>query len=144
MDIQNWPVRSLYGIEVRVRDRNDREIQRLWDRFRGEAIAEDTPERADDLWIAAFHSYEHDQTRPFTFFLGCEVIDVCCVPDGFFLREVPAGKYAVFPVEGGTLEALEETWRRIDQMDLRRTYALDFEIHDPDQDQAVSICVGVH
>ena len=144
MNIRQLPALTLYGIEIRVPDWHCDEIKQLWDRFRREKIDDDIPARADDNVIAAYHGYEGDHNHPFTFFLGCEVIDVACAPDGFSLREVPAGQYAEFHAHGTMPLALEYTWQDIRQSQLRRSYAIDFEIHDPRSPEDVAVYVSVH
>ncbi|MEQ9411105.1 MAG: GyrI-like domain-containing protein [Fuerstiella sp.] len=138
------PAKTLFGIEVRTSNDPQNEIVALWNKFRTEDIAEEIPERADETLIAAYHSYEHDHTRPYTFFLGCEVIDVACAPDGFVLREIPAGTYEAFSAQGEQPQALIDAWKRIWDSDLRRTYAVDFEVHDPNSPDLVEIFIGIH
>ena len=143
MIIELQPARMLIGIEIRTSNETPQEIAALWRRFMSKNVADDIPSRADEKLVAAYFDYESDQTGPFTFLLGCEVIDVCCAPDGFSLREIPSGNYADFSACGEMPEALVETWGRIWEADIERTYEADFEIHDPANPNEVTVYVGV-
>jgi len=143
MKIESHPARMLYGIETRTSNENPHEISALWQRFKSEDMAEDIPERVCDNLIAAYLDYEGDHTNPYTFFVGCEVIDACCAEEGCVLREIPAGDYAVFHAQGKMPAALIETWRQIRASDLNRTFVADFEIHDPENPDSIAIHVGV-
>ncbi|MFG0265052.1 MAG: GyrI-like domain-containing protein [Rhodopirellula sp. JB055] len=143
MNIETLPARTLYGIETRTSNATPQDIAALWQRFTSENLADDIPDRVDDNLIAAYFDYEGDHTQPFTFFLGCEVIDACCAGDDFVLRELPVADYATFRARGEMPQALIETWQEIWSSQLNRSYLGDFEIHDPSRPQEVVVHVGV-
>ncbi|MCG6158104.1 GyrI-like domain-containing protein [Rubinisphaera margarita] len=144
MLIQQFPVRPLYGIEVRASVLSRDEIFSLWKHFEEENIADQIPARVDGRLIAAYHSYEENNFRTCSHFLGCEVIDVPCAADGFCLREIPAGEYAVFQARGEMPLALLDTWTQINDLELCRNFSLDFEVYDPAIPGQVQIFVGIH
>lgn len=135
--------RNLYGIETRITGDPTAQIGALWQRFLSEHLADDIPERLDDRMIAMYFNYEGDQTQPFMFFLGCEVGDVACVPDGFALRNTPVGVYAEFLAVGDMPGALIAKWQQIWAADFKRNFAADYEIHDPATPNEVAIYVGM-
>ncbi|WP_182866859.1 GyrI-like domain-containing protein [Rhodopirellula sp. JC639] len=143
MKIETHPVRLLYGIETRVCGVGDDQINALWDRFRADGLIDDMPERVDDALIAAYVQYEDDRSGPCTYFLGCEVFDACCPEEGFAIREIPAGTYAVFHAHGDQPDSVAETWQRIRSSNLSRNYLADFEVHDPADPSSVAIYVGI-
>ena len=144
INILQLPAYTLYGIEIRVPRQVSGDRNKLWDRFQRENIADEIPARADEKLIVAYHSYEGDHNAPCTCFLGCEVFDVACVPDGFFLREIPAGQYAEFHARGAMPLALKNTWQAIRNSKLRRSYTIDFEVHDPRSPEEVVVYVSAH
>lgn len=143
MNIEQQYARTLYGIEARITGDPADQIGAVWQRFLSENLADDIPERLDDRMIAMYFNYEGDRSEPYMFFLGCEVCDVACVPDGFALRTTPAGAYAEIVATGTMPQALTETWQKIWTMDLQRNFAADYEIHDPAKPDEVAIHVGV-
>tara|TARA_R110002049_G_scaffold285698_4_gene466971 strand:+ start:92687 stop:93121 length:435 start_codon:yes stop_codon:yes gene_type:complete len=143
MKIETYPARTLYGIETRTSNATPKQIAALWGRFIGENLADEIPERVDDNFVAAYFDYEGDHTKPFTFFLGCEVIDACCAVDDFVLREIPIAQYAVFTANGKMPQSLVETWQKIWDSGLSRSYLADFEIHDPANPEQVAVYVGI-
>ncbi|QEG01323.1 Bacterial transcription activator, effector binding domain [Stieleria maiorica] len=143
MKIETHPVRMLYGIETRVSGECDDQISALWERFHSEGLIDDMPERVDDFLIAAYLEYEGDRSGARTYFLGCEVFDACCPEEGFAIREIPAGTYAVFQSRGDQPGSLAETWQQIRSGNLRRNFLADFEIHDPADPSSVAIYIGL-
>lgn len=143
MNTQQQYARTLYGIETRITDDPATQIGEVWERFLDENLADDIPERLDDCTVAMYFNYEGDHTQPYMFFLGCEVGDVACVPDGFALRTTPVGEYAEFVAVGEMPQSLIEKWQQIWSMDIKRNFAADYEIHDPAAPNAVAIYVGV-
>ncbi len=143
MNTETQPSRTLYGIQTQTSNETPHEIAAIWQRFMADGLADEIPERADDQLIAAYFDYQGDHTQPYTFFLGCEVIDVDCAPEGFALRSLPAGRYAAFQARGPMPKTLIESWQQIRQSDLPRSYVADFEVHDPAKPDEVAIYVGV-
>jgi predicted transcriptional regulator YdeE len=143
MNIIQQYARTLYGIEARIDGDPAKQIGAVWERFLGENLAEDCPSRLNDNLIALYCDYEGDHTQPYTFFLGCEVLDVCSAEEGYSIRYTPVGNYAEFNALGEMPDAVIDKWRQIWEMDLSRKYAADYEIYDPKLPNEVSIYVGV-
>ncbi len=142
MNIEHQYARTLYGIETRITGDPASQIGAVWQRFLNENLTDDILERLDDRLIAMYFNYDGDHTQPYTFFLGCEVGDVACVPDEFALRTTPAGNYAEFLAAGEMPQSLIETWQQIWAPDLKRDFVADYEIHDPATPHEVAIYVG--
>ena len=143
MNIIQQYARTLYGIETRIDGDPASQIGAMWERFLSENLAEDCPSRLDDNLIALYCDYEGDHTQPYTFFLGCEVLDVCSAEEGFSIRYTPVGKYAEFHAFGQMPDAAIQRWQQISKMNLSRCHIADFEIHDPKSPNEVAIYVGV-
>lgn len=143
MIIRQQYARTLYGIEARIDADPVTQIGELWQRFLRENLADEIPSRLDDSLIALYCDYELDHTRPYTFFLGCEVLDVCSAEEGFVIRYTPVSDYAEFRATGNMPQALVEKWQQIWAMDLQRNYVADFEIHNPNVTNEVTIHVGI-
>lgn len=143
MKAERHHARTLMGIQTRACNAAPQPIGELWQRFLVEELAEEIASRADDKLIAVYCDYEGDHTQPYTFFLGCEVIDVACCPDGYVLREIPVGDFVEFPSRGKMPRALMDTWQEIWGSNLKRSFIADFEVHDPATPDEVSVYVGV-
>ncbi|MEZ6131236.1 MAG: effector binding domain-containing protein [Planctomycetaceae bacterium] len=143
MKTQQQYARTLYGIETRLDGDPAIQIGELWNRFLSEEIADDIPSRLDDSIIALYCDYEAGHPKPYTFFLGCEVLDVCSAAEGFSIRYTPVGEYVEFRVTDDMPQAAIQKWQQIREMDLPRSYVADFEIHNPSSPNEVSIHVGV-
>lgn len=142
--IQRQYARTLYGIETRIDGDPAEQIGEIWNRFLGEDLADDIPSRLDEGLIALYCDYdEGDDPRPSTYFLGCEVLDVCSAEEGFAIRYTPVGDYAEFHAYGEMPHAVIEKWQQIRNLNLERNYVADFEIHDPNSPHEVAIHVGV-
>lgn len=62
----------------------------------------------------------------------CQVNALTQVPEGMVAKIVPAASYAVFPAVGEYPKSLIETWQKIWQTDVKRTYTGDYEVYGKD------------
>lgn len=70
----------------------------------------------------------------FEYAIACRCCDDCTAPDGFRVREIPAGTWAEFTCKGAMPEAVQQTWHRIvteffPASDLIPTYEMDIEVY---------------
>lgn len=143
MNIEQQYARTLYGIEARISGDPAKQIGAVWQQFLQQKLGDDIPSRLDDKLVAVYCDYEGDRTGPYTFFLGCEVLDVCSADEGFAIRYTQAGEYAKFHAQGEMPQAAIEKWEEIGEMGFERSFVADFEIHDPSSPNEVLIYVGV-
>lgn len=142
------------GIDVRTSERmeSDKSIAQmrsLHKKFVDEKIEATIPNRIDsDLYFAIYTKYERGHAGAYSYILASEVNDLTTVPDGMVALEIPKSQYLVFSTEGGTPEALANTWKQIrryvaNQAVYQRTYTADFEVYDKSFPDQVDVYIAV-
>jgi predicted transcriptional regulator YdeE len=120
------------GIECRTSNHPEaapQDIPRLWRKFYSENIFQQIPHKASDQVIALYCDYEGDYTQPYSVVIGCQVSSLDKVPQGMVAKIVPATSYATFRAVGEHPKSLIETWGKIWQTPLDRTYTGDYEVY---------------
>jgi predicted transcriptional regulator YdeE len=124
----------IIGISVQTTNANNQaatDIRELWQKFMGENIGPNIPNKIDDTLYAVYCRYESDYTAPYTTLLGCKVSSIENMPDGFDHIEIADGNYQQFESKGNLMEgAVYKTWVDIWSTDLPRAYTTDFEVYD--------------
>ena len=128
-------------------------IGKQWDRFRQAGLLGKIPDRVDANILALYTDYASDHSGAYTFILGAKVSSAENVPPGMVIKEVPAGKYAVFTsARGPAAKLVPECWQHINSLPKSapggdRTYQADFEVYGPSaadpQHAQVQIYVGL-
>lgn len=122
----------IVGIECRTSNAPEAapvDIPKLWHKFQSENIRDKIPHRASSEVIALYCDYEGDHTKPYTLVIGCPVTSLGKVPEGMVAKTIPAGSYALFRAAGEYPKSVIETWGKIWQTDLKRTYTGDYELY---------------
>jgi predicted transcriptional regulator YdeE len=113
-----------------------RPIGKQWERLFKEGLLAAIPNKADGKIVAVYSEYLSDKDGEYTYLLGARVTKVESVPAGMAVRNVPAGRYALFTSERGPVEkVVVEMWRRVwatpkSALGGDRTYKADFEVYD--------------
>lgn len=127
------PAILVIGIDCRTSNAPDagpKDIPKLWERFYGEDIISQIPNKISNEVIALYCDYEGDYTEPYSLVIGCPVSSIDTIPEGMVAKTIPASSYAVFHAVGEHPQALIETWGKIwKDPDLERTYSGDFELY---------------
>lgn len=141
---------TIIGIECRTSNESPTgsdEIVKVWQRFSQEDVASRIPNRTSQEVIALYCDYEGDFTKPFSFVLGCPVASADSVPEGMVAKEIPKASYAVFNAKGEYPQSLIETWNKIWESDLDRSYTTDFEIYGEKfamgNPREVDVCIAI-
>lgn len=124
--------KKFIGIAVRTSNNENTaaDIGGLWQRFIGDGILAQIPNRVNDSIYSIYTEYDGDHTDPYTTVLGCEVTSLKEVPEGFKTCEVPASEYLKFSKTGNINEGfVYKEWLKIWAMDLNRTFKADFEVY---------------
>jgi predicted transcriptional regulator YdeE len=131
---------TVMGIAVRTSNAEQvteaRPIGKQWERLFGEGVLAAIPNRADGDIVAVYSEYASDKDGEYTYLLGARVRKVENVPAGMTVRNVPAGRYAVFTSDRGPVQkVVVEMWRRVwatpkSALGGDRTYNADFEVYD--------------
>ncbi len=121
------------GISVRTTNENGqsaKDIGKLWNKFMTEGISDKIPNKIDGTIYSIYTEYESDHTKPYTTILGCKVSTTDTIPNGMIAKTFKGGDYTCFLSKGDlTKGAVYETWSKIWNTDLDRTYTADFEVY---------------
>ncbi len=142
---------NIIGISVRTSNENNqaaKDIPALWDKFMKEGVMEQIPNKVGTEIYCAYTEYEGDHTNPYTTVLGCKVKSLERTPKGMKGIKIESSNYAKFIGKGDlTQGAVVNTWFKIWESPLNRTYKTDFEVYGEKaqnpKDGEVEIFVGV-
>lgn len=133
MDKQIIEKFSVIGISVRTTNENGqsaKDIEALWEKFWGEEIQKQIPNKVNDDIYAVYTDYETDFNGPYTLIIGLPVSSLENIPKDFVGITIEKDIYEKFVSKGNMPEAVLKTWMEIWQnKDLKRTYNADFTIH---------------
>jgi predicted transcriptional regulator YdeE len=131
---------TVVGIAVRTSNAEqmtpERPIGKQWERLFKEGVLAAIPNKADGNIVALYTEYASDKDGEYTYVLGARVTKVESVPAGMVVKNVPAGRYAVFTSEKGPVQkVVVEMWQRVwatpkSALGGDRTYKADFEVYD--------------
>ena len=131
---------TVVGIAVRTSNAEQmteaRPIGKQWERLFKEGVLAAIPNKADSNILAVYSEYASDKDGEYTYLLGARVTKVEKLPDGMTVKNVPAGRYALFTSERGPVQkVIVEMWRRVwetpkSALGGDRTYRADFELYD--------------
>ena len=102
----------------------------LWQKFEKGNFAERIPDKTGDEIYAVYFDYEGDNTRPFSYFIGCKVKIDSAVPDGMDNLIIPAGSFIKVIAKGKMPDCVANSWKDIWRSKTDRAYKYDFEIYD--------------
>lgn len=147
---------TVIGIEARSDNAKESTaegvIPKQWQKFFGEGIPAQIPNKTGPNFYAVYTDYASDHTGEYTYIVGAPVKGGTAPPSGMVVKQVPAGQYALFTTEKGPFaKVMPAAWQHIfrleDEGKLKRTYKTDFEIYDQraqdPQDAQVDIYIGV-
>ena len=148
---------AVIGIAVRTNNAKemtpDGVIGKQWGRFMQEGLLEKIPHRADQSIVAVITDYASDKDGDYTQVIGARVLRIEDVPQGMVAKKVPAGRYAVFTSEKGSVaQVVVGTWQRIwatpkSEPGGNRAYKADFEVYDErardPQSTVMDVYVGI-
>jgi predicted transcriptional regulator YdeE len=131
---------AVVGIAVRTSNAEQmteaRPIGKQWERLFKEGVLAAIPNKADGNILALYSEYASDKDGEYTYLLGARVTKVENAPAGMVVKNVPAGRYAVFTSERGPVQkVVVEMWRRVwetpkSALGGDRAYKTDFELYD--------------
>jgi len=131
---------TVVGIAVRTSNAEqmtpERPIGKQWERLFKEGVLAAIPNKADGNIVALYTEYASDKDGEYTYALGARVTKVESVPAGMVVKNVPAGRYAVFTSEKGPVQkVVVEMWQKVwatpkSALGGDRTYKADFEVYD--------------
>lgn len=126
------PTMMVIGITCRTSNAPEAgpiDIANLWGQFYSEEILKKIPNQASPEIIALYCDYEGDFTQPYSVVIGCAVSSTDDIPEGMVAKILPESRYALFHAVGDFPKSLIDTWGKIWQTSLNRTYTGDFEVY---------------
>ena len=126
---------TLIGLELGKPTSNEKgqsniDCGQLWQKFESEKYFDAIPNKKHNGIYAVYHCYEGDYTRPFSYFIGCEVPTDTPVPNGLHRLTIPRGTYEKFIAKGKMPNCIAEGWKKIWNSETERAYTTDFELYD--------------
>jgi predicted transcriptional regulator YdeE len=131
---------SMVGIAVRTSNAEQMTpaapIGKQWERLFKEGALAAIPNKADANIVALYTEYASDKDGEYTYVLGARLTKVENVPAGMVVKEVPAGRYALFTSERGPVQrVVVEMWQRVwatpkSALGGDRAFKSDYEIYD--------------
>lgn len=102
----------------------------LWQQFETERIAKLIPKKLDTAIYAVYYDYEKDETKPFSYFIGCKVDEAAEIPKGLFELLIPSQEYIKITAQGVMTACITDAWKKIWASKLDRKFGFDFEVYD--------------
>ena len=131
---------TVMGISVRTSNAEQMTpaapIGKQWERLFKEGVLGAIPNKADAHIVAVYSDYASDKDGEYNYLLGARVTKVDSVPAGMTVKNVPAGRYAVFTSERGPVQkVVVEMWQRVwatpkSALGGDRAFKSDYEIYD--------------
>lgn len=135
IEITNLSDFNVVGIAVRTTNQNgqsQRDISALWTKFMDDDVMNQIANRLSDDIYSVYTDYETDHTGFYTAVLGCRVIALDYVPEGFTTVHIAAGSYNAYHLEGSFPDNVGEAWQEIWQNAHGRKYTADFDLYNTD------------
>jgi predicted transcriptional regulator YdeE len=102
----------------------------LWQKFEIEKIFELIPNKLSNEIYAVYFDYEKDETKPFSYFIGCKVDGNAETPGGLNELLIPSQIYMKIIAKGVMTGCIIESWEKIWSSKINRKFGFDFEIYD--------------
>jgi len=137
------------GIHVRTinNGQSRQDMMALWDKFQNENVYWQIENKASDDIYCVYTDYESDYTGYYTAVLGCKVISLALLPEGFKSILVPEGKYCIYHLAGKCPANVLNAWDQIWNSNIERKYTADFDLYTSNvknfEDSEVKIYVAV-
>lgn len=146
--IENQKQKYFIGMELRTdNDKCSLEMPAHKDKFFKENTLAKIPNKISEDILAVYTDYEGDQTKPYSWILGCEVSNLNNVPGGLVGKIIAPAQYAVFTTQGTFPNGLIAVWQEIWKSNLKRSYSTDFEIYrstfDPEKNPEVKVYIAL-
>ena len=129
-------IESFNVVGIKVRTANDgsagNDLPILWGKFMEGELKDKIPNKVSDNIYCLYTNYEGDHTQPYDAILGCKVSSIEDIPEGMVAHNIESTNGAKFLAKGSLIkgEAVVNTWFKIWESSLDRTFTTDFEVYD--------------
>ncbi|MEB2301370.1 effector binding domain-containing protein [Lysinibacillus xylanilyticus] len=130
---------QIVGISARTSNANEitaqAKIPQLWSDFYQQNVVGQIANAVNHVTYGLYSDYETDVNGEYSITLGVEVLAADEIPEGMFVKTMPAAKYLVFTSDKGSFEevvvkAWQDVWAWFASSGVERTYTGDFEMYD--------------
>ena len=102
----------------------------LWQRFETKRISELIPNKLNRAVYAVYYGYEKDETKPYSYFIGCMVDETAEVPESLSELLIPSQDYIKITAKGVMTGCISDAWKKIWTSKIDRKFGFDFEVYD--------------
>ena len=102
----------------------------LWQKFEKDNVFEKVPDKLSNEVFAVYYEYDKDETKPYSYFIGCKAGEDATVPEGLSEINIPAQDYIKITASGVMTGCVAEAWKMIWESKPDRKYTFDFEVYD--------------
>lgn len=121
---------SFIGIGIRTSPATDtQDLAALWERFFAEHRIDELPGFSESTILSVYTNYQPDGS--YDAYVGCRMIDLATVPEGFTGLEIPGGSYHLYLARGPMPDTVMKAWEIIREQDQERAYTFDWDIYGP-------------
>lgn len=125
---------QIIGLELEVKTSNLNgksgiDISKHWEQFEKDKIFPKIPNRINNEIVAVYFDYDGDYSEPFSYMIGCEVMDGTDAPQGMRKITIPKSKYKKIVARGKIPDCIGEVWQLIWGAKIERSYTCDFEVY---------------
>lgn len=126
---------SLIGLQLDGKTTNEnnqssKDCGSLWQKFEKDSIFDLIPNKLSNEIYAVYFDYEKDETKPFSYFIGCKVDKNAEVPENLKLIEIPSQNYLKVTAKGVMTDCITKAWEKIWGSGIARKFGFDFEVYD--------------
>lgn len=111
-------------------NRSSTDCGSLWQKFQRDKVFDLIPNKLTNEVYAVYFDYEQDETKPFSYFIGCVVDEHAEIPSNLTSLEIPAQDYVVVKAKGVMTGCITEAWTTIWNAQIPRKFGFDFEVYD--------------
>lgn len=132
MEPQKTEVSSFSFIGIGITTSPETEAQdlaALWNRFFAEHLIDRLPGFSDSTLLSVYTGYQPDGR--YDAYVGCRMIDLADVPEGFTGLEIPGGSYSLYLARGPMPETVMKAWQLIREQNKDRAFAFDWDVYGP-------------
>jgi predicted transcriptional regulator YdeE len=125
---------KLTGLTLKTKTTNENgqssiDCGNLWQKFTEGKYADIIPDKLGNDIFAVYYNYDGDYTKPFSYFIGCQVKKFETIPDAMENLIIPEGKYHVITAIGKIPDCIASAWSDIWKSAIERAYKFDFEVY---------------
>lgn len=121
---------KLEGKTTNEANQSSTDCGNLWQHFEKENIFDLIPNKVSNEVYAVYYDYEKDETKPFSYFIGCKVDKNTVIPKGLNALEIPSQNYLKVTAKGVMTGCITDAWKKIWNSAIKRKFGFDFEIYD--------------